>query len=557
MKKHICIFLTVLFAACISVNAVAREEQLFNSDIYIDQNKITIGDPSGTTTTTFNQEAQRLEVQMPTNDGTSYFDIEDSAGLKFFTINSDGQLQSQLTYGFEFIDPFTLADEVFFNNTHTISFDTNNTDNLLATWKSSGVWNFDFQGDNDGSSGVYFINSDDLTWWRTYSDGHLEMQNNTGSTSTFIDRKDFAGQGGSGVLYSYVDHIYAERSAIYRIDSTSQTGYFLDLRNANNDVNRPDLTPGTYGQTGFLQFGDSSGVIYQYTKDGDENWNKNSARNFNYNFAAGQSYVQQWRAYGVNTADFRWRNPTGYVDFATWDNAGEDGLEYVAGVTTLGGLRMRVVNGEFNILANENVEISSATGDIIIDAGTGDDIFMLDTLDVADIRGGEGAGDDLTLSSTSNATKGNINFGVNSTYDEVNDRLGIGTTTPDHELSVIGNAEVTGSSREGVTTVAAATYTIASDDKVIVVDYTTTGAVTLTLPSASSVWDATNSTGARYVIKDLDANAGTNNITIQRNATPGTDTIIDTAAAQTSTAITTDGGAIEIMAVSSSEWIVF
>ncbi|NIV96134.1 hypothetical protein GWN42_25935, partial [candidate division KSB1 bacterium] len=66
----------------ISVNAVAREEQLFNSDIYIDQNKITIGDPSGTTTTTFNQEAQRLEVQMPTNDGTSYFDIEDSAGLK-------------------------------------------------------------------------------------------------------------------------------------------------------------------------------------------------------------------------------------------------------------------------------------------------------------------------------------------------------------------------------------------------------------------------------------------------------------------------------------------
>lgn len=49
------------------------------------------------------------------------------------------------------------------------------------------------------------------------------------------------------------------------------------------------------------------------------------------------------------------------------------------------------------------------------------------------IRGGTAAGDDLTLMSTSHATKGNIFFGT-STYDEVNNRLGIGTASPSYKL---------------------------------------------------------------------------------------------------------------------------
>lgn len=43
--------------------------------------------------------------------------------------------------------------------------------------------------------------------------------------------------------------------------------------------------------------------------------------------------------------------------------------------------------------------------------------------------GGTASGDDLTLSSTSNATKGSIILGT-SAYDEVNNRLGIATLTP-------------------------------------------------------------------------------------------------------------------------------
>jgi len=51
--------------------------------------------------------------------------------------------------------------------------------------------------------------------------------------------------------------------------------------------------------------------------------------------------------------------------------------------------------------------------------------------------GGTGSGDDLTLSSTGNATKGHIFFGT-STYDEVNNRLGIGTDSPSAKCHIFG-----------------------------------------------------------------------------------------------------------------------
>ncbi len=52
--------------------------------------------------------------------------------------------------------------------------------------------------------------------------------------------------------------------------------------------------------------------------------------------------------------------------------------------------------------------------------------------------GGTGSGDSLTLSSTSHATKGKLLFGT-SAYDEVNDRLGIGTAAPSVALDVRGS----------------------------------------------------------------------------------------------------------------------
>lgn len=59
------------------------------------------------------------------------------------------------------------------------------------------------------------------------------------------------------------------------------------------------------------------------------------------------------------------------------------------------------------------------------------------------VVGGTSSGNNLTLSSTSNATKGKILFGT-SAYDEVNNRLGIGTTTPSELIHLYvpsGNAK--------------------------------------------------------------------------------------------------------------------
>lgn len=96
-----------------------------------------------------------------------------------------------------------------------------------------------------------------------------------------------------------------------------------------------------------------------------------------------------------------------------------------------------------------------------------------------------------------------------------------------------------------------ATYTILLTDNTIAVDYTVTGAVTITLPSAANAFNGTE--GLRFLIKDSGANAATNNITINR---AGADTIIDTATGRTSTVINTNGGAIWIQAKNTTTWMV-
>jgi hypothetical protein len=64
------------------------------------------------------------------------------------------------------------------------------------------------------------------------------------------------------------------------------------------------------------------------------------------------------------------------------------------------------------------------------------------------LKGGTASGDDLTLQSTEHATKGNINFGA-STYDEANNRLGIGDATPSYRLDV-DDANAAGSNVAGL-----------------------------------------------------------------------------------------------------------
>lgn len=66
------------------------------------------------------------------------------------------------------------------------------------------------------------------------------------------------------------------------------------------------------------------------------------------------------------------------------------------------------------------------------------------------LYGGTAAGENLVLGSTANATKGKIQFGASSAYDEANVRLGIGTLTPQAGLHVGSNTHTGGASTDAV-----------------------------------------------------------------------------------------------------------
>lgn len=115
----------------------------------------------------------------------------------------------------------------------------------------------------------------------------------------------------------------------------------------------------------------------------------------------------------------------------------------------------------------------------------------------------------------------------------------------------VSGFEVRGSLGRRVTTLNAATLTLDDTHDVIRVIRTSTGACTITLPSATSAWNSTDSIGRVYTITDASANAAVNNITINR---AGTDTIVDTATGATSFVINTNGGSVDIIAISSTTW---
>ena len=425
MMKYLSTFLTVLFTT-ISFSAFATEMEINNSDVYIDQNKITIG--TSLEKTEIEQSAKRLKFILPSSDGTNYIDISDSLGNLFFIINSLGQIQSQNTFGLEIIDPITLADVFFLNNTHTVSLDTNNTDNLIAAFANSGTWSFAFQNDNDGTSELGVTNSDGAQTFAARSDGSVEITKK-GTTTDFpleINDQVAAGVGTTG--QSLLVETYRDRQSMLRLDGVMDGGVLFDMRNANNAVERSDKASDFWGSSDWMWLTDQNGTFYKWLFAGTELWLRSSTWSVEHN-GAGLNPAFQWRTYQTNTSDFRWRNPTGYVDFQTFDNGGEAGIQYLASTTALGGVRWNVPNGELNLLANEDVVLTSTTGNIVTS----------NTLQAPTIQGGSGSGDDLTLLSTSDATKGKIYFGANSAYDEVNDRLGIGITSPLHQLSLLDN----------------------------------------------------------------------------------------------------------------------
>jgi hypothetical protein len=116
------------------------------------------------------------------------------------------------------------------------------------------------------------------------------------------------------------------------------------------------------------------------------------------------------------------------------------------------------------------------------------------------LTGGTASGDDLTLSSTSNGTKGNIFFGT-STYDEVNNRLGVGTVSPLVGLDLVGairNTALASSTLTGTADPTASTTLVGSGTlfltELVVGDRITINAETRTVTAIASDTSLTVST---------------------------------------------------------------
>lgn len=114
------------------------------------------------------------------------------------------------------------------------------------------------------------------------------------------------------------------------------------------------------------------------------------------------------------------------------------------------------------------------------------------------LQGGSGSAGTLTLSSTSHATKGKVLVG-SSGYDEANNRLGVGTSSPASVLDVRGSMALNLVAKTS-------SYTATATDNVLTVS-AASGSVTITLPNAAGI------TGRVYTIKRTDSTTA-NTVTV-------------------------------------------
>lgn len=161
--------------------------------------------------------------------------------------------------------------------------------------------------------------------------------------------------------------------------------------------------------------------------------------------------------------------------------------------------------------------LTNTSGTVTVDLSTGKSGGQ-------SVVGGTGSADFLTLSSTTNGTKGKINFGSNAAFDEVNTRLGINTVTPLSRLYMTRNANsVTQNDADGILigNTTAATAGVQSISPPIVIQ----GNGWKTTATAASqdvrfrmdvlpVQGAANPTATFELASNINAGSYTNNLTV-------------------------------------------
>ncbi len=196
--------------------------------------------------------------------------------------------------------------------------------------------------------------------------------------------------------------------------------------------------------------------------------------------------------------------------------------------------------------ANNNVILSAGDGATTSPAGSTTEVQFNNA-------GSFGASSNLTFNSTSNLLALTGTIAVSSSGDQVlfrvdgategpvlfvtgSGRMGLGTSTPSHLLTVAGASHLSGGvvhKRTAITN----DYSVALTDYYLGVD-TTSNTVDLTLPAASTATE-----GQTYIIKDEAGNAATNIITILRSASDTIDgaTSLEVDSAYAALSLYTDG----------------
>lgn len=146
------------------------------------------------------------------------------------------------------------------------------------------------------------------------------------------------------------------------------------------------------------------------------------------------------------------------------------------GVTGISESGQPVLTGDVTLSEGANITLTQVGNNIAIaSTGGGSNTFSTGLTDTAgtitanlstgiaggqSVIGGTASAENLTLSSTSNATKGKIIFGTAGAYDEANNILGLGTVSPAGKLNIVGNYSTTNWTTNGVgLRTANATYT--------------------------------------------------------------------------------------------------
>jgi hypothetical protein len=187
--------------------------------------------------------------------------------------------------------------------------------------------------------------------------------------------------------------------------------------------------------------------------------------------------------------------PTAPIDQMTAAAAGDSTI----GVKVAGDTQQR-------LLADSNGALTwgsgSAVGDVTLSRTAVGVLGTNGAVQAGTVQGGSAASGTLTLSSTSNATKGKVLLGT-SAYDEVANRFGVGKANPAVPLDVVGAAAISGTLTVGQSVAYGLnTYTanraVTSADNIILMS-AAAGSVTATLPTAVGIG------GTVYTIKRTDA----------------------------------------------------